>query len=393
MFAFLNNPWEVLIVLTVIIVALIWVINRLTPPPVVPSSLDAGGEWYYVQQGQKVGPVSEHNLRQLILTGQIKATDMVWKKGMSEWAKANRVFSSIDQHMLWSSRLIATCLYWLKNTLSARVLESILAFSATAGRYSLAAAMFLGPAFLIILALKMDNVAAHILPMAADELIYLSAGTFVLLAIVLFIAEKLIAALDRLIRTTPGTVSSVAFLDCLALLSIIVGIASLVGSVILSSRFESIYPLLPGIVLFLPFQFLACFCLHPECLNIRIEDATADEEAVGLMSFSAKLTVRAVPIAFGIGEVVGAIGLFSALILLLNSGTETREALASMQSSLAVATVSGTAIVVIGLTPFVAYLLFVFNYVFIGIVRAILTMPRLLGQHPKTQGEARREPS
>jgi hypothetical protein len=48
-------------------------------------------QWYYAQQGQRQGPVSEQQLKELAVSGQLKATDTVWKQGMAQWAKASQI--------------------------------------------------------------------------------------------------------------------------------------------------------------------------------------------------------------------------------------------------------------------------------------------------------------
>lgn len=52
----------------------------------MPSS-----EWYYVQDRQKVGPVSKDELRSLVEQGTISGADLVWTQGMSEWKPASQV--------------------------------------------------------------------------------------------------------------------------------------------------------------------------------------------------------------------------------------------------------------------------------------------------------------
>lgn len=48
-------------------------------------------EWYYTTNNQQMGPVSWDELRQLASTGLLHPTDMVWKDGMVDWQKANKV--------------------------------------------------------------------------------------------------------------------------------------------------------------------------------------------------------------------------------------------------------------------------------------------------------------
>ncbi len=52
----------------------------------MPSS-----EWFYVQDRQKVGPVSKEQIRSLFEDGTISGDDLVWTQGMSEWKPASQV--------------------------------------------------------------------------------------------------------------------------------------------------------------------------------------------------------------------------------------------------------------------------------------------------------------
>ena len=57
-------------------------------------------QWYYAQQGQRKGPVSDEQLRQLASVGELNPTDLVWKNGMASWGPASEVeglFASEDQ--------------------------------------------------------------------------------------------------------------------------------------------------------------------------------------------------------------------------------------------------------------------------------------------------------
>ena len=45
-------------------------------------------DWHYAKGGQRHGPVTMEQLRQLAATGQLQPSDLVWQKGMPEWQKA-----------------------------------------------------------------------------------------------------------------------------------------------------------------------------------------------------------------------------------------------------------------------------------------------------------------
>ena len=48
-------------------------------------------QWYYTEQGQRKGPISEEELKQLASSGQLKPADLVWKQGMASWGPASSV--------------------------------------------------------------------------------------------------------------------------------------------------------------------------------------------------------------------------------------------------------------------------------------------------------------
>ena len=47
--------------------------------------------WYYAIGGERQGPVGFEHLRQLMLTGQIAPTDLVWRQGMADWQAAHTI--------------------------------------------------------------------------------------------------------------------------------------------------------------------------------------------------------------------------------------------------------------------------------------------------------------
>lgn len=48
-------------------------------------------EWYYLRNGEKAGPMSLADLRELVAKGQVKPQDSVWKAGMAQWVQAQTV--------------------------------------------------------------------------------------------------------------------------------------------------------------------------------------------------------------------------------------------------------------------------------------------------------------
>ena len=48
-------------------------------------------QWYYSRNGEKFGPLSSEQLKQLAASGQLFPTDLIWKEGMKEWQPAVKV--------------------------------------------------------------------------------------------------------------------------------------------------------------------------------------------------------------------------------------------------------------------------------------------------------------
>ena len=48
-------------------------------------------QWYYSKNGQRQGPVDSEELKKLTATGQLQATDLIWKEGMGQWTEAKKV--------------------------------------------------------------------------------------------------------------------------------------------------------------------------------------------------------------------------------------------------------------------------------------------------------------
>ncbi|HQZ68014.1 MAG TPA: DUF4339 domain-containing protein [Planctomycetaceae bacterium] len=47
--------------------------------------------WHYAKGGEKHGPITADQLKQLVTTGQLSPDDLVWRENMTEWRKASTV--------------------------------------------------------------------------------------------------------------------------------------------------------------------------------------------------------------------------------------------------------------------------------------------------------------
>ncbi len=48
-------------------------------------------KWYYTKDGERQGPVSHQQLKQLATSGDLQPTDLIWKEGMADWKEAGTI--------------------------------------------------------------------------------------------------------------------------------------------------------------------------------------------------------------------------------------------------------------------------------------------------------------
>jgi serine/threonine protein kinase len=65
------------------------------------------GEWFIARKKQKLGPVSLARLKAMAATGQLQATDMVWKQGSSQWQPAATLIALFSQVKEKANRSLA----------------------------------------------------------------------------------------------------------------------------------------------------------------------------------------------------------------------------------------------------------------------------------------------
>lgn len=190
-------------------------------------------------------------------------------------------------------------------------------------------------------------------------------GMAMVLFVLQYVSYKFLNAGKKLIETSPSRVGSTAFLDCTFLLLEIAGIV-----VFLSLCTKGLANFFIGLGIWAICDAIAFTALHPEMINISVaEDVRAGEEAIGIMSFFAKAIVRIVPIAFGVGAIVGTIALLMGLFPLMASGT-----IAPCHNAL-------TLISVCLCLPFASYVFFALYHLFIDVIRAILVLPEKLDRN------------
>jgi len=393
-------------------------------------------EWYYAQDDKQIGPVSASEMKRLADAGILKPDDLVWREGMGEWIPASNVKGLFDEEIPVppksvpappkvsppgdeptaavrqpekpafersaarfersregaSRHLFDFLLDFARSQFTAHFVESTSTMFTVCGHWGLYLAMLVLLAFHLLLALKTDSLNAMFLGIV---------GVFAL-AVLQYAASRFSGALDRLNRTTPGRIASTAFPDCCALGNMVLGLVALLGLAVVAIQWNRFPLILPGVGLFILCQYVAIVALNPDTINLSLaSDVGAGEEAIGLLSFLVKVTLRVVPVAFGVGVVWGTLILLYAHFLLLShpEGIEeirafitpeqiaelptgpdpaATEQLVAMLPARQAATEAETILLLSGALPLVAYMVFLVYYLLVDVLRAILIIPQKL---------------
>ncbi len=401
-------------------------------------------EWYYTRGSKHFGPVPAAELKQLADHGELGPEELVWRKGMEQWIPARRVkglfepgdpllatneepagpgpakgeaavpladpltpaappasqlaqagaaratfessASAFERAQAGSSRhLFDLLLDAVRPAFNAEFVRATAALFGLTGHYMLYAAMVLFLGIQIALGVQGKSLWA----------VLLGIGGAALLAVLQYAAGRIPAALERLDRATVSRMPSPVFLDCLALLIFLAGLAGLVGWTLHAVQTQDFAWILPAVMAFILLQYLGVATLNPESLHLAVSsDATAGEEAIGILSFLVKLGLRAVPVVFGVGVLGGSFLLGFAIFMFAVPSVAENVRLDFAPDALTqwlaqglmlppaqvVAIVAGALITAAAACPLIAYLGFLFCQLGIEFLRAVLALPSNIDQ-------------
>ncbi|MBN2207664.1 MAG: hypothetical protein JW742_09695, partial [Candidatus Aminicenantes bacterium] len=263
---------------------------------------------------------------------------------------------------IWGVGILEKVLAAVKGLLTKGVLDFATVWLSRVGHLGLLAAAALGLIFSLIVAIRLDSFMAFLYGLA----------WVVLLFIVQYVAHRFVSAGESLIANNPSALSSQAVLDCLGLLAALAGLIALTLGAVRSIQGAGVRFVLFGAALFVLLELFAAAVFNPETISTETGGRqSAGREAIGIIVLFVKGAMRLVPVLFGIGIAAGfvllavdAFGIF---------GSEFR-ILAGWRRAI----VTGRTIVASGLVPFLGYVGFVFAYLAVDVVRAILAVPEKL---------------
>lgn len=203
----------------------------------------------------------------------------------------------------------------------------------------------------------------------------------VVLPLLQYTALQFLGATRSMVTSNATSLGSQAFLRCYALVALVAAIVTLIYAIVRSIDTTSVQVFLFGLAFTALWLATAWLALNPSLLGIRINtQSSAGEEAIGVLSFFVKAAVRIVPIFYGVTMVAATI---HAIIVLIGMIGDTQAELI-----IAVGRVELTAPIVMlaALSPFLAYIGFVFYFLVIDLMRSVLSIPGNLRATGGTSG-------
>lgn len=367
-------------------------------------------KYYYADaQNRSTGPVELDQLRQLQSSGAIHALTAVIPEGSTQWSTLGAVLSAagvapaaapspgpapatapaavapkaaspssgngFTQLVDQVSTLLAGCVDWIlglaRRVLSPAFLTGLFAGATRAGHITVLLGAVLGLIYSIVLAVRANSFGAF----------GMGLGLIVVIAILQYVALRFLTATAALVRTSPSRVGSAAVLDCLALVLIVAAIGSLFSGTYVAIRSNEFMAFLTALVTCALCLVAAGVTLNPSLSNVRIEESSAGEEAIGLLSFFAKAGLVVLPLQFALVSLLGVLAIVTAFF---NSGgysvfSSVGGMLPFLPSGQGDAGMVGIAILAYACAlPLFSYLAFLFYYLVLDLIRAVLDVPRKL---------------
>ncbi len=233
---------------------------------------------------------------------------------------------------------------------------------------------------LILLGAVLALIAGIVYAIRYDSFQFFMTGLIavVVLAILQFVAKRLLDACASILQTSPTRVASVAILECIGLILLLASVAILVGGIVSSIRLETGAPLVPALISFVLLAASAAVALHPSLVNVEQAPASAGEEAIGLLSFFAKAMLVLQPLVFFLYAAGGAIVLLFAIFGVNLDFAATL--LAAVPFPVPTESIGVALLAAACIFPLFAYIGFLFYHLLIDVIRAILVIPSKLDQ-------------
>ncbi len=244
----------------------------------------------------------------------------------------------------------------LRHILTIGLFEKVEKFFIVVAEIATPLAAVLGSLIALVLAIKTDSLQ-----------IFLTSFAWIFtLVICYYIGGKLQNACHKTLESNPSSIGNQEYLDVVTVLNLIGAAASLLAGVYFAVKFSYLQAFVIGFGIALLLTYSAWLTLQPALLTTYVqESSSAGLDAIAILVLANKIYLRSNKIIFGLLTAIGTVLLVQALF---NSFGEPYEILMGGFQGLL-----GFILVIAGLTaPFACYVLFVFSYMLLDVMRSML---------------------
>jgi hypothetical protein len=271
--------------------------------------------------------------------------------------------TALDHKLAFQVNLIDSMLAKLRSLFTVATCREHISLFRAVGHAGTVLAGVLGLVFSIVAAIKSDSFA----------LFLFGFGWLVAMLIIDYVSRRFDQTADVLVRSTRSYLSSTIYVDALALILLVTSVALFVTALYWAIKNSAIFFFVKTGALSVWMFYVGLVSLHAaSMLNIEFKQGLkAEEEGVGLLEFSAKGCLLAVPFYFGSGILFGLIHIVWSMIK------------ATKETSFFASAISDTApyfftMAFIASMPFLACLAFLILYAFLAAVKSLTRMASML---------------
>ena len=202
----------------------------------------------------------------------------------------------------------------------------------------------------------------------------LAVGSLIALVICIYAAAKMIDALAKVIKSSNCKISSLNIFSVMTAVGLLVAVGSLIGGIYYAIEFKAAQFFFSGLGSAVFFTLITIYTANPEKFGIvEDETASAGEDFVSLSTFVLKVMLRLVPIALLGMAIVGILQIAPMIFktYIHRDGNTNSLLYMAMTGDMLVS----MRFVFIGIIPLIAYLIYIFYYVMLDLIRAILQLP------------------
>jgi hypothetical protein len=267
--------------------------------------------------------------------------------------------NALDHKIAFQVNLIDALLAKLRTVFSVDASRKHMSLFRAVGHAGTVLAGALGLLFSIVAAIKSDSFMHFLFGL----------GWLVGILIIDYVSRRFDQTADSLVRNTKSNLSSMIYVDAIALLLLVTSVALFAGGIFWAIKIGSIYFLVTTGALAVWMFYVGLISLNAaRLLNVDFKpDLKAEEEGVGLLEFSLKSCLLAVPFYFGAGIVLGLIHIVWSVI----QATRETETFASAVSDSMPFFIT---LAIIAALPFLACLAFLVLYAFLAALKSLIRM-------------------